>query len=66
LPHEWLLRWNLLECQTELGLSEGALGRQLKTRLLELEHYHGGKHPIALGLDYLEHERLNRGTRPSP
>jgi phenylalanine-4-hydroxylase len=66
LPHEWLLRWNLLECLTELGLSEGALGRQLKTRLLELEHYHGGKHPIALGLDYLEHERLNRGTRPSP
>jgi phenylalanine-4-hydroxylase len=61
LPHEWLLRWNLLECLSDLGLSDGSLGRQLKTRLLELEQYHEGKHPIALGLDYLQ-----RRARPLP
>jgi len=66
LPHEWLLRWNLLECLTDLGLSDGALGRQLKARLLKLEHYHEGKHPIALGLDYLELRSLERGARPLP
>jgi phenylalanine-4-hydroxylase len=53
LPHEWLLRWNLLECLTDLGQAEGNLGRRLRTRLLELEQYHEGKHPIALGLEYL-------------
>jgi hypothetical protein len=66
LPHEWLLRWNLLECLTDLNLSDSTLGRQLKTRLLELEHYHEGKHPIALGLHYLELRALARGARPLP
>jgi phenylalanine-4-hydroxylase len=66
LPHEWLLRWNLLECLTHLGLNQSALGRQLKTRLLELEHYHEGKHPIALGLDYLERDALEKSARPLP
>ena len=53
-PHEWLLRWQLLECLTQLGAADSELGRKLSTRLEELEIYHGGKHPIALGLDYLK------------
>jgi phenylalanine-4-hydroxylase len=57
LPKEWLLRWNLLECLSDLGQADGALGRRLRARLLELEHYHDGKYPIALGLDYLEQRR---------
>ncbi len=52
-PHEWLLRWKLLECLTQLGAADSELGRKLHLRLEELEIYHGGKHPIALGLDYL-------------
>jgi hypothetical protein len=60
LPHEWLLRWNLLECLTDLGQADGNLGRRLRARLLELEEHHEGKHPIALGLDYLQQRR------PSP
>ena len=56
LPHEWLLRWNLLECLTDLGQADGDLGRRLRARLLELEQYHQGKHPIALGLDSLERQ----------
>ncbi len=66
LPHEWLLRWNLLECLTDLGLNDGALARQLKARLRELEHYHEGKHPIALGLDYLELRHRERGAHARP
>jgi hypothetical protein len=52
-PHEWLLRWRLLECLTHMGAADSELGRKLHRRLEELEIYHGGKHPIALGLDYL-------------
>jgi phenylalanine-4-hydroxylase len=52
-PHEWLLRWNVLEALLELGLAGDPLVRQLERRLRELEDYHGGRHPIALGLDYL-------------
>jgi len=52
-PHEWLLRWNLLECLTDLGRSQEPLARQLRARLVELEHHYRGEHPIALGLDYL-------------
>jgi len=52
-PHEWLLRWNLLECLTDLGLGQEQLARQLRARLTELEHHYRGEHPIALGLDYL-------------
>jgi phenylalanine-4-hydroxylase len=66
LPHEWLLRWNLLECLTDLGLNDGALARQLRTRLLELEHYHEGKHPIALGLDYLERRHRDKSAPSRP
>lgn len=65
LPHEWLLRWNLLECLTDLGQASGKLGRQLRSRLLELEQYHEGKHPIALGLELLQQQRLQQ-QRPCP
>jgi hypothetical protein len=52
-PHEWLLRWNLLEILLDLGLSNDPLIPQLERRLRELEDHYGGRHPIALGLDYL-------------
>ncbi len=55
LPHEWLLRWNLLECLTELELGESQPAKSLRARLWELEKYYEGQHPIALGLDYLSH-----------
>jgi phenylalanine-4-hydroxylase len=61
-PHEWLLRWNLLEVLLELGLSNDPLLRQLERRLRELEDHYGGQHPIALGLDYLE----ARKSAPNP
>jgi phenylalanine-4-hydroxylase len=60
LPHEWLLRWNLLECLSDLGQADDALGRKLRARLLELEQHHHGQYPIALGLDYLEQRRQAR------
>lgn len=53
LPHEWLLRWNLLECLTELGRTDSQLAKSLRARLWELEEYYEGQHPIALGLKYL-------------
>lgn len=53
LPHEWLLRWNLLECLTELGRTDSQLAKSLRARLWELEEYYEGRHPIALGLNYL-------------
>jgi phenylalanine-4-hydroxylase len=59
LPHEWLLRWNLLECLTDLGEAESQLARRLRARLGELEHHYAGTHPIAMGLDYLS----SRGER---
>lgn len=49
-PHEWLLRWNLLE---RLGGNDSALARTLHAELLELEEYYQGRHPILMGLDYL-------------
>jgi phenylalanine-4-hydroxylase len=52
-PHEWLLRWNVLDTLIELGLAEDPLARQLERQLRELEEYHRGQHPILLGLDYL-------------
>lgn len=53
-PHEWLLRWRLLECLIELGSGDSDAARELEQQLLELEGYYGGKHPIAMGLDYLK------------
>lgn len=53
-PHEWLLRWRLLESLIELGRGDSDTARQLRRRLLELEGYYGGRHPIAMGLEYLD------------
>jgi phenylalanine-4-hydroxylase len=52
-PHEWLLAWNLLESLFDLGLGQDPLVRELERRLRSLEHHYEGRHPIALGLDYL-------------
>jgi phenylalanine-4-hydroxylase len=52
-PHEWLLAWNLLESSLDLGLSQDPLARALERRLRMLEDHYGGRHPIALGLEYL-------------
>jgi phenylalanine-4-hydroxylase len=67
-PHEWLLRWNLLETLLDLGLSNDPLTLQLERRLRELEDHYGGRHPIALGLDYLRAHRsapLEEATMPT-
>jgi hypothetical protein len=53
-PHEWLLRWRLLECLIDLGSGDSDVARDLSRRLEQLEGYYGGKHPIAMGLDYLK------------
>jgi len=52
-PHEWLLRWNLLECLFQLGLQATPLAQALCSRLNELEQHYHGRHPITMGLDYL-------------
>lgn len=52
-PHEWLLRWNMLECLQRHGAGGHPLAARLRARLAELERHHEGRHPIALGLDYL-------------
>lgn len=54
-PHDWLLRWNLLACLTEMGARDTPLARALGTRLMELEEHYRGQHPIAMGLEYLQH-----------
>lgn len=53
-PHDWLLRWNLLACLTEMGARDTPLARALGTRLMELEEHYRGQHPIAMGLKYIE------------
>lgn len=62
-PHEWLLRWNVLDALIDLGLSNDPLVFQLERQLRELEEYHRGQHPILLGLDYLATKRTS--TQPS-
>ena len=56
-PHEWLLAWNVLDALYDLGMQDEPLSRELTRRLLELEDYYGGKHPIALGLEYLKNRK---------
>lgn len=63
-PHEWLLRWNVLETLVELGMGGDPLALQLERRLRELEEHYGGRHPIALGLDYLA-RRTPQRSKPS-
>jgi phenylalanine-4-hydroxylase len=51
-PHDWLLRWNLLERTLEVG-KDPQLAALLAGELLTLEAHHGGRYPIVMGLDYL-------------
>jgi phenylalanine-4-hydroxylase len=51
-PHEWLLRWNLLERTLAAG-DDPQLAALLASELLALEAHHGGRYPIVMGLDYL-------------
>ncbi len=54
-PHDWLLRWNMLESLVKRS-KHGPLTRQLRQELTELEHLYEGKQPIASGLTYLGFE----------
>lgn len=56
-PHDWLVRWNLLECLIEMGARDTQVARALGTRLMELEEHYRGEHPIAMGIEYLERAR---------
>jgi phenylalanine-4-hydroxylase len=64
-PHEWLLRWNVLDALIELGLSNDPLARELERQLRELEVYHRGEHPILLGLDYLATKAVTTQQTPA-
>jgi phenylalanine-4-hydroxylase len=51
-PHDWLLRWNVLE--RALGSDENPqLAAQIGAELLALEAHYGGRYPIVMGLEYL-------------
>ncbi|MDD9937096.1 MAG: aromatic amino acid hydroxylase [Myxococcales bacterium] len=54
-PHEWLLRFYLLQALQRLEL-EPERRRQLVSQLGALETHYGGRCPIATGLRYLGHE----------
>lgn len=51
-PTEWLLRWNLLETLTKLGIG-GELAATLQRELELLETHYQGREPITSGLKYL-------------
>jgi hypothetical protein len=52
-PHDWLLRWNLLESLLKLGAGV-SLAERLARELEELEVHHQYRQPIASGLRYLQ------------
>ncbi|HEX5657961.1 MAG TPA: aromatic amino acid hydroxylase [Polyangiales bacterium] len=52
-PHEWLLRWNLLEALVVAGQSRHALARTLGEELEQLELRYAHREPIATGLAQL-------------
>lgn len=54
-PHDWLLRWNLLESLQKLGRG-GALASELRRELTWLEVHFHYREPIASGLSYLARE----------
>ncbi|MDD9935850.1 MAG: hypothetical protein OXT09_19725, partial [Myxococcales bacterium] len=54
-PHEWLLRFYLLQALQRLDLAP-ARRRQLVSQLAALEAHYGGRCPIATGLRYLGHD----------
>lgn len=60
-PHEWLLRWNLLENLLELGETEKT--RDIARELERLEHHYQEREPIATGLRSLRARLL--GARPA-
>lgn len=51
-PHDWLLRWNLLESLVKRSM-QGELSDQLRSELTRLERDFNGEQPIASGLSYL-------------
>ncbi|RYZ09556.1 MAG: aromatic amino acid hydroxylase [Myxococcales bacterium] len=51
-PHDWLLRWNLLESLQKLGAG-GSLAEALRGELEDLEVHYDCRQPIASGLSYL-------------
>jgi hypothetical protein len=51
-PHDWLLRWNLLESLQKLGLP-GPMADDLRRELSDLEVHFHYRQPIASGLAYL-------------
>jgi phenylalanine-4-hydroxylase len=51
-PHDWLLRWNLLESLQKLSLKV-ELGDELRRELEQLEVHYQYRQPIASGLAYL-------------
>jgi phenylalanine-4-hydroxylase len=58
-PHEWLLRWNLLEClqKTDQGV---VLACRLRDELLEIEERFPREVPISMGLRHLGFEPATR------
>jgi phenylalanine-4-hydroxylase len=54
-PHEWLLRWNLLDRLSRLGV-DAARCKALAAELGRLETHFERKHPIATGLRYLGYD----------
>lgn len=61
-PHDWLLRWNLLESLQKLSLKV-PLAEELRSELEMLEvHYHY-RQPIASGLGYLSRAALKAAAR---
>ena len=52
-PHEWLLRWNLLESLLRVGV-DLPLTRQLRGELERLEVEFAHRQPITSGLRYLD------------
>lgn len=54
-PHEWLLRWTLLEAVQRVPGSD-AMSAQLARELRALEKHYAGEHPIATGLRHLGYD----------
>jgi phenylalanine-4-hydroxylase len=54
-PEEWLLRWNLLDRLSRLGV-DAPRCRALAAELARLEVHFERKHPIATGLGYLGYD----------
>ena len=62
-PHDWLLRWNLLESLQKLSL-QGSVAEELRRELEQLEVYYQYRQPIASGLSYLSRVARAASARP--